>query len=248
MKNKILISLIFLICIFLIPSFCAASFDFNFDGKDYSLPDFLHFDDFFIVKYDFGIDIISFESFVDCYVKKSSSSDGYDFLYKTSAFYWSRLYNGNSSYNILHNGEIKKGGILSTGGGTFIYSTFDMRTEEGDIIFDSSTKIKFNLTVEPTEKTTNVPVVIHTDYYSLEDFSDILVQYSYDNKVYETCKWRRLTDSESVYDGMYQFYLEVYSNDTYYFKFSSLRDDTEEYSTVVVRNIIYTQDNPRRLY
>ena len=110
-------------------------------------------------------------------------------------------------------------------------------------------EILFSLTVVPTEKTTNVPVKIFTDWYSLDDFSDILVYYSYDQKKWEKCSWARYFNTETQQEeSLWRFELDVYNNDTYYFKFIDLRSDREEYETIVVDNIVYTQDNSRGLH
>lgn len=130
-----------------------------------------------------------------------------------------------------------------------LYSNYDIKDINDNVIFENTEKLKFNLHVEPSEQTTNVPVKIFTDWYSLEDFSDILVKYSYDSEKWENCDWERyMNPSSGQEESLWRFKLDVYNNDTYYFKFFDLRDNREEYITVVIKNIVYTQDNPRKLY
>lgn len=259
MRNKVIISFMFLICVFFIPSFCHAFF-FDYNGVDYDMSEYNFYDYTFAFKNgDYAIDIWSFSTTSSLYFSIDSNnkfSFGKERETTDIYAYWYRISLPDGSISILYNNKyysyesvFSAGSASSIGSSSIISSNFDILDGGGKILFEDSTKIKFNLHVEPSEQTTNVPVKIFTDWYSLEDFSDVLVKYSYDNEKWENCGWERYMDpSSGQEESLWRFELDVYNNDTYYFKFFDLRNNREECTTVVIKNIVYTQDNPRKLY
>lgn len=264
MKNKFIFIILLFLLLFsaFLSTFSSASFIFTHNDKNYTFPDFEHEDYFLIYKMpsSTGFVIYSFSNFKDfsyySFIKSTNPSSSSSVYFKPvegqSIHQITYHYNMNSSGKLVKINEIditNNLGAFSIFEEYIIFSSFDFLDSDKNIIFDKNKDIyaddslSFELFVSPTEKTTKVPVTINTCYYSVDFFSDILVQYSYDNKKWKDCSWRRLTDSDSPFEGCYQFYLDVYSNDTYYFKFTDLKTMTVKYKTVTVDNIIYTQDN-----
>ena len=148
MKNKILFMFLLLICIFLIPSFCSASFDFSYNDKDYSLPDFEQYENVFIFFNNTdldGFDIYTFSGSVSQFKFYKDSADwapdriSLSFLAGQSGSYLS-LYRYNiktGSMSCLTDKKFYDEGKGFAGGnssGLFVYSTFDIIDREGDLI------------------------------------------------------------------------------------------------------------------
>lgn len=168
----------------------------------------------------------------------SNSENGSGIIYQVSF-----LFEGVSVHSFDRNDNLV---VLSTLNDFCTYCNFNLKNESGEILF-VNTSYNLELFVSNDEPTTEVPIVISTNYFNIDTFTDILVQYSYDEETWVNCNWGRLNDSNSEYNGMYNFYLNVYSNDTYYFRLVNLKTMDYQYETVVIDNIIYTQDNPRQL-
>lgn len=64
------------------------------------------------------------------------------------------------------------------------YSSDDILDITGDVIVEGSDKISLNLSVTPFEKTSNVPVLITSDWYLLERWNTSLNVYS-ENEMYD---------------------------------------------------------------
>ena len=65
-----------------------------------------------------------------------------------------------------------------------VYTTFDVKYENGDIAFEDSTKLKLNLSINPEGETKNVPVLITSDWYLLEKWNTSL-EVSTENQMYD---------------------------------------------------------------
>lgn len=249
MGKKILLSMLFFLFLFIvIYSFGleSAAFTVSYDGQEYDFGDVQLYEYTFVHRmYNDDGELIRFcyvSSHEPCYIEKSNGEDIICILGQ----YLTGYMEPDTGY-VRHEGPFGSDGRVSRYPGDYIpnifYANYDIKNEEGEVIFGDSTKITFNLSVEPSEETTNVPVVVSTQYYTLDVFMDILVQYSYDEEDWENLEWARVTDSSSPYDGMYRFYLDVYENDTYYFRLCDLTTMEYQYEEIVIDNIVYTQDN-----
>lgn len=154
--------------------------------------------------------------------------------------YWKLIeYDDSYSWNFASLENAKK----------YIYSSFDIKDENDNIIINNSfNKIDLILNVNPIEDTKIVPVVISTNFYDLDIFQDILVQYNYTSSgsaidTWETCLWGRVTDSSSPNDGQYNFYINAYRNGTYHFRLVNLETMEYIYKDVVITNIVYSPDD-----
>ena len=144
MKNKfILITLIFFIIFsFLLSSFSLANFEFDFENKHYSLPDFEHFQHFFIVQNGSVIDVWSFEdtSSVKCWwTGDSINPQNHTGSCSGSNVYWIRISGSNINYlkkNVFYSGAFGFNGKM-------LYSTFDVKDREGFIFFNKTEKKAF---------------------------------------------------------------------------------------------------------
>lgn len=65
-----------------------------------------------------------------------------------------------------------------------VYSTFDIKNESGDIVHEDNTRLSLNLSVNPSEKTDHVPVLITSDWYLLEKWNTGLNVYT-ENQMYD---------------------------------------------------------------
>ncbi len=274
MKNKIIFSLLIFLILFstFFISVSNASFVFNgTDNKTYT------FDDFELSKYIVILSeepnntayfhVYSSEDpffFIDVKVNSSGQKSG-SFYHTEHGYYEYSVSKktGKITYtweeNVTRPIDNSWGYQVSGYSITFdnfsdklIYSNHDIREASkgvyGDVLFSNTEKVDFTLDHYPFEKTTDVPVKIFTDWFNIDIFSDLLVQWSYDNEHWENCSWGRYFDPDTDQEtSLYRFELDVYNNDTYYFRCIDLKHDVTEYKTVVIDNIVYTQENPRRL-
>jgi len=98
------------------------------------------------------------------------------------------------------------------------------------------------LSLSTTEKTTNVPIVITSQAFTEEGILKYTLEYSFDNKNFESASRRSIT-SISDNNTFYQFYYNAYNNRTYYFRLKNNETGEYIYKNITVDNIIFTQDN-----
>lgn len=138
------------------------------------------------------------------------------------------------------------------------FSNFDIKDTSGNIVHKSDVKkLELNLTVEPTEKTKNVPITITSDWYVLDDFNTSLNVYA-DNEAYNEFLHIPNVENPIGVEGhfgsievskneegknIYRYVYKVYHNGTYKFKLFSFNDlETTLEETILINNIEYTQD------
>lgn len=249
MKNKILISLLFLLSFIILISVNnkVGAFEFNCNGKDYNTEDYnIELCDYYYIYYRSDLNLIGFYTSTKPLTAQPTTSGGY-----------AMCYYGNEKCDIyryiitIDNNKCECFPCLGVSGnfleGSFyelIYSNYDIYLYDNSEIFFSKTeeKIDLNLNVSPEADTKNVPVKISTDFYSLKVFEDILVQYSTNQNDWTTCSWGLLNDGSGS-ANKYNFYLDVYKNGTYYFRLWNAADNTYIYKTVVISNIVYSPDD-----
>lgn len=126
------------------------------------------------------------------------------------------------------------------------YSNYDVYNAAGKLLNKANAPISdfvLNLEVVPTEITTTLPVIIHTQFIEESKISTYNLKYSIDGEEYEDCPVRSLSGFEDGSLVGIQYYLEVYRNGTYYFKFINNETGEEINEEVEIDNIVYTQDN-----
>lgn len=247
MKNKILLSLLFLLSFIILISVNnkVGAFEFNCNGKDYNTEDYnIELCDYYYIYYRSDSNLIGFYTSTKPLTAQPTSSGGYIMCYY-----------GNEKCDIyryiitIDNNKCECFPCLGVSGsfleGSFyelIYSNYDICLYDNSEIFFPKTeeKIDLNLTVSPEGDTKNVPVKISTDFYSTKIFSDILVQYSTNQNDWTTCSWGYYNDGSQT---KFNFYLDVYKNGTYYFRLWNAADNTYIYKTVVISNIVYSPDD-----
>lgn len=147
--------------------------------------------------------------------------------------YWDLIeYDDSYSWNFASLENAKK----------YIYSSFDIKNENGDIIINISfNKIELILNVSPIEDTTIVPVLITNSLkFNYNESRRYFIQYSVDNKKWEPMP-RIITGD--IGSEVYTYQLDVYKNGTYYFRLYDLdKDEFLDYESIKIDNIIYTQD------
>lgn len=245
MKNKILLSLLFLVVFIILISASdkVSAFEFEADGNTYNTNDLELYK--YTLVYWFSdsskseIDVITSNKPL---IAKNEASNSYCNISVNDATF--KIYYMMTSRGYWQDGVVGGSFAVSMKSSQIIYLDYDICDAEGNVVFSKTedTKIELNLTVTPDTDTKTVPVTISTDFYSLKVFEDILVQYSTNQEDWETCKWGRITDSSDPDDGKYNFYLDVYKNGTYYFRLWNGADNTYIYKTVVVSNIVYSAD------
>lgn len=266
MKNKILLSLLFVIAFFVILSASdkVSAGTFTYDNKTFEFPEDKLMDYTIIQFWSFNESdgnyvfsvttrtkplIYMYNEISGVYSLFNQIGDiddnGY-FIYDENCNYiqtnfldGSRNIPLDKQYSVLSVDRFKEGDARPV-----VYCNFDICDVDGNIVFNSiNDKVDLNLTVTPNTDTKNVPIKISTDFYSLKVFEDILVQYSTNQEDWETCKWGRITDGNSSNNGKYNFYLDVYRNGTYYFRLWNAADNTYIYKTVIISNIVYSPDD-----
>lgn len=194
MKNKVIISFMFLICIFFIPSFCHA-FSFEHNGIDYDMSEYKFYD--YTFAFQNGPSFIDVWSFSDVSsVKFKLDSDNRLSFFKNKGEgeffrYWYRISILTGEVDVFYdNSFIGVNGSMSSGSGSaigfsaIVASTFDIKDEEGSIVFGDSFRLKLNLTVSPLAVTSNVPVLISSDWYVLEKWNTSLEVFT-ENQMYD---------------------------------------------------------------
>ena len=272
MRNKILLSLLFVVFFILLISIfdtvSASSSTFDYNDKTYEYPT-NYFFNYSVIVYWYTDDngncvFLAFSSNKAFYCKNVDVV-GENILHVPPDTSFNKIIlrydNENTdvsspSVTVYNKSSGSSEVYLSTDVATFgalrvkqleercVYCSHDICNVDGSVLFSSTVEVvDLNLTVTPDYDTKNVPVKISTDFYSLKVFEDILVQYSTNQKDWETCKWGRITDSNSSNNGKYNFYLDVYRNGTYYFRLWNAADNTYIYKTVVISNIVYSPDD-----
>ena len=124
------------------------------------------------------------------------------------------------------------------------YSTFDIYYEDGTLAYESdeiSDEFKLELTVSPSELTTNVPIMIHTQNISTDSILNYNLEYSLDNENWASCNTRSISDVDG--NSFHQFYYECYKNELIYFRFQNIETGECLYDSVSIENIIIDQDS-----
>lgn len=111
----------------------------------------------------------------------------------------------------------------------------------GKIWFKATDKFELNLSVDKTDYTTDLPITISCQSLSAEEIAKYKLYYSIGNtNDFKSCDVRSFADNGVT---THQWYIEVYRNDTYHFKFVNEETGEEIYESVKISNIIYNQDN-----
>lgn len=125
-----------------------------------------------------------------------------------------------------------------------IYSNFDILKGDKTVWFkatDKSNEFELNLSVDKIDYTTDLPVTISCQSLSAAEIAKYKLYYSIgDTNDFKSCEVRSFTDNGVT---THQWYLEVYRNDTYHFKFVNEETNEEIYESIKISNIIVTQDN-----
>lgn len=201
MKNKFIIIFILLIFILFIPSFSQAV-EYDDNGTTITLPDFnmpSGTTDYVLFTNSHGYRIYGFkdkESASKCFLWYSGSDimfkvpSGLEYwfaaLYNTLG-YWDKDFFGKPCFTWLTSdgpyGDSFPSGLKENDFHA-VYTTFDVKYENGDIAFEDSTKLKLNLSINPEGETKNVPVLITSDWYLLEKWNTSL-EVSTENQMYD---------------------------------------------------------------
>ena len=111
----------------------------------------------------------------------------------------------------------------------------------GKIWFKATDKFELNLSVDKTDYTTDLPITISCQSLSSEEISKYKLYYKIgDSDGFKSCDVRSFADNGVT---THQWYIEVYRNDTYHFKFVNEETGEEIYESVKISNIVYNQDN-----
>lgn len=246
MKNKILLSLLFVIAFIILISASdkVSAFEFEYGGKTYNT------DGLELYKYNLayysptynGIYLFSCENPV--YITGNINNSGYPCMASSKDVLLNMYF-----YKMPPTGTWKFNGSttavsFSVKDENILYLDHDVCDQRsGEVIFSKTVEeLKLNLTVTPDTDTKIVPVRISTDFYSLNVFEDILVQYSTNQNDWTTCSWGLFNDGSGS-ANKYNFYLDVYKNGTYYFRLWNAADNTYIYKTVIISNIVYSPDD-----
>lgn len=126
-----------------------------------------------------------------------------------------------------------------------LFSNFDLTDINGNIVFEGANSIddsfSLNLITSPSHQTTTVPVVIHTQDFTVAGSFKYDLEFSADGLNYESCDIRTINDVQG--NNFAQFYKNVYENGSYKFRLKNLETEEYIYKTVEVSNIVFTQDN-----
>ena len=252
MKKKFLLSLFFLLIFFIILSFKSNVFGFSYsyNGKEYDFGESSLENATNIVVFLTGDTPSGTPKNIFCMISDSKISINN----VNGGLGFSCVGNGNLKYIYIPSGKVMYDYVdehFSISGSFLLqvlYSNYDIYNEDGTLYFENSDAIRLDLTVTPSEETKNVPVVISTNFYSLEIFEDILVQYNYTSsgaagEDWTTCSWGRVTDSSSPNDGKYNFYVEAYRNGSYHFRLVNLKTMEYIYKDIIINNILYSPDD-----
>jgi len=138
MKSKFLfIFLVVLILLNIFTVYSSASFDFKYNDKLYSLPDFKHFDDFIIWQNGSVIDIWSFSDFSDVRFKLKEGDYNFnaDGSYPVGVYsYWVRI-DSKNNVSYLHDNKLITVSSSFGGNGNLLYSTVDLKDFDGNVVF-----------------------------------------------------------------------------------------------------------------
>lgn len=188
-----------------------------------------------------------------------------------SVFYHGKcfLYNYRLSSNYVSSFDYSKdiSSSIALTEGEYLFSTFDIKDKTGEVIFGDSIKLSLNLTVTPSENTSEVPVLITSDWYYLDTWNTSLNVYT-DNGVYDVYLHIPQVENPIGVDDavssveitedamgrkMYRYIYKVYKNGTYRFKLvdidglvgSEYDEPSDDYvveKTVVIDNIVSSGD------
>ena len=244
MKRVFLILLVVFLLFF---SLINQVYGFVFTGHDgqtyYDIPEIDVPEGYFYLIFDIsgtGKDVwYSMYAFPFEYVpgKVNSMPDGSSFEY-----YSFTIKNG-----ILNSSKVNNVFSFSSDGNLKVfYSNYDVINAKGELLNKANAPISdfvLNLEVVPLEPTTVLPVVVHTQLLTFEASSKYKLQYSLDKNKWIDCSERSLTSYETGELIGIQYYLNVYRNGIYYFKFIDRQTGEEIEEEVKIDNIVYTQDN-----
>lgn len=272
MKRKIVfVGLVFLF-LFVIYSFSTVSSALSFEAEG-STFDFGDIDDrlleYTIVCYgSFGDDgslraLYIYTSDTEPVVERYSSSNPELGVMFNNGCLLIRKYLGRSVDFIELTGRSSCGTIEELKGDyKVVYNNFDIKDKEGNTFFDKvitsvTNKFELNLTVTPTEKTENVPVVITSQWYRLDKINSSLKIFT-DNQLNDEFLYIPVVDNPLPVEGrfgkievnkdnegnnIYRYVYNVYKNGTYEFRlFNHGNLEDVIYKTIVIDNIVPRQD------
>ena len=180
MRNKIVISVIFLICIFFIPSFCRAiTFEDKERGRvvtcdDLPIPDGAYVWAYYYPSPEYYMFSISSHPMVcdgnryrtDYYYEYYVYPDGSCKKWVERPAGWEILYRENMDLSM------------------YIYANFDIVNGDGDILLGDTTSLKLNLSILPDYETSNVPVLVCSEWYLLDKWNTSLEVFT-ENQMYD---------------------------------------------------------------
>lgn len=210
-KIIILTLLFFVIFSFCLSPFVSANFEFDFGSTHYTLQDFKHFDNFFIVENGDYIDIWSFENPESLFVYEDFSvqyPNRYSISFRGESYvYWVRTRNNSTSLNYLYDNTYSKG-FASGFMGNFLYSTFDIYDLDGNLFHPNDSVTNPYIVNKEDVFTGNFKnLIINTGDFSIDDGFVLIVNELAPLKVddlqtnyYPTVS--KMLDLDNTFDGL----------------------------------------------
>lgn len=191
-----------------------------------------------------GYLVISFDDLSKLSITDSSVEGQFNFnISKCNVvYYYIYFYNNGTSDCYPYTSTGLSGSISSA---STIYSNFNILDGNGNVIVPKndavSDSFELNLTVEPIELTTNVPILIHTQLFSETGIMKFDLEYSLNYQDWTSCDIRSINDKNG--NAFFQFYYNAYKNEKIYFRLKNLETGEYIYDSVDISNIVTTQDN-----
>lgn len=276
MLKKLLLIFLFLIFFIIISFSISSAFSSNleYEGESYSCD----FGDIELLNYT-----VSFYSFSgvywNCFVL-TFEEEPYFVLNDYSGYYGLSTNKDNPyhiEYNVSSYNKDVRSSVLNVNRDNIVtlfnlektctYCDFDIKDSEGNVLFEKNNKVTLNLAVTPSENTSEVPVLITSDWYYLDTWNTSLNVYT-DNGVYDVylhipqienpigiddaVSSIEITEDETG-RKMYRYVYKVYKNGTYKFKLIDINglvdsdydepsDDYVVEKTIVIDNIVSSGD------
>lgn len=194
MKSKfILVTLIFFILFsFLLSSYSAANIEFDYFDEHYSLPELNLHENTFVyfngAKFD-GFDIFSFSGSDSQMSFRKSTDDKYpnsvNFSFVAEAegsyVYWYRYDIKSKTFSCLYDNQFYQKGKGFSGGnitGVFVYSTFDLKDNNGLVFFNKVNQSAFIENKSQIETGKFTKVIINAADYTDREFYLLTYYYS----------------------------------------------------------------------
>lgn len=234
----------------------------NFDNLDYALIDLGSNHSSYNFRYVFffwkkaDTSLLTFSTDVTIYSNRTK----YDYYFTSSSscnvcrvFY-------NSNYNRVEVNDWKpyvqsvsgRTAMFSvdtrffSGSPVILYSSLPVYDESTHEIYQQAGELssgyEYSINVSTGDYTTE-PVEAYTNWFNYEDVHNYKVYYSQDlqgewqNMNYET------SYDQSTGNTQFRFFINIVKNGTYYFKFSNLETEEDEYLSLQVRNLVVTPGN-----